>query len=87
MLSLAWILYCSWCGPCRELGPRLEAAAEEAGIALVKVDVDEHTNLAMEYDVSAVPTVLAVSEGKVIDKLIGSQDDSEVTRFFKKLIK
>ena len=51
------------------------------------MDVDEHTNLAMEYDVSAVPTVLAVSEGKVIDKLIGSQDDSEVTRFFKKLIK
>ena len=45
---------CSWCGPCKLLGPRLEnIVAEQLGsIIMVKVDIDEHTDLALEYGVS-----------------------------------
>ena len=76
----------SWCGPCHELAPRLEAATEKAGFDLVKVDVDDHSELAMEYDVSSIPAVIAVREGKLIEKFIGAQDDNEIKKFIQKLV-
>lgn len=44
---------CSWCGPCKILGPRLEKAIakQEGRVAMAKVDIDEHTDLAIEYGV------------------------------------
>lgn len=53
---------------------------------LFKVDIDAHTELAMEYEVTAVPTVLGLREGKVIGKIIGSQSDNEIMKFIKTLI-
>ena len=53
---------------------------------LFKVDIDAHTELAMEYDVNAVPTVLGLKEGKVIAKFIGSQSDNEIVKFIQTLI-
>ncbi|KAL6460647.1 hypothetical protein MHYP_G00306130 [Metynnis hypsauchen] len=54
--------HAQWCGPCKILGPRLEKAiAKQKGrVAMAKVDIDEHTDLAIEYGVSAVPTVIAM---------------------------
>lgn len=78
--------YNSWCGPCRELGPRLEAVAEEAGLDLYKVDIDTDSELAMEYSVTAVPAVLGMANGKVIDKFIGAQDNDQITKFIQKLM-
>jgi thioredoxin 1 len=84
--TLLSLHYYSWCGPCRELGPRLEAAAENAGLDLAKVDIDHDSELAMEYSVTAVPTVLAVANGKVIEKFIGAQNHNEITKFIQKLM-
>lgn len=75
----------SWCGPCRELGPRLETAADKAGLDVIKVDIDYDSELAMEYSVTAVPAVLGVANGKVIDKFIGAQDNHQITKFIQKL--
>ncbi|XP_047216031.1 LOW QUALITY PROTEIN: thioredoxin, mitochondrial-like [Girardinichthys multiradiatus] len=67
--------HAQWCGPCKILGPRLEkAVAKQKGrVAMAKVDIDDHTDLAIEYGVSAVPTVIAMRGGDVVDRFVGSK--------------
>ncbi|XP_072530643.1 thioredoxin, mitochondrial [Salminus brasiliensis] len=80
--------HAQWCGPCKILGPRLEKAiAKQKGrVAMAKVDIDEHTDLAIEYGVSAVPTVIAMRGGDVIDHFTGIRDEDQLDSFVKKLI-
>ncbi|XP_069124937.1 thioredoxin, mitochondrial-like [Argopecten irradians] len=80
--------HASWCGPCKLLGPRLESLISSKGgkIALAKVDVDDNTDLAIEYGVNSVPTVLGIKNGKVQDKFIGLQEDDILDSFIEKLI-
>ncbi|XP_063048463.1 thioredoxin, mitochondrial [Engraulis encrasicolus] len=77
-----------WCGPCKILGPRLEKAiAKHKGrVTMAKVDIDEHTDLAIEYGVSAVPTVIAMRGGDVTDQFVGIKDEDQLDSFVKKLI-
>ncbi|XP_010766596.1 thioredoxin, mitochondrial-like [Notothenia coriiceps] len=77
-----------WCGPCKILGPRLEkAVAKQNGkVTMAKVDIDDHTDLAIEYGVSAVPTVIAIRGGDVIDHFVGIKDDDELESFVSKII-
>merc|ERR1712211_230547 len=62
-----------WCGPCKMLTPRLDAAiaAQEGAVDLAIVDIDDLAELAMEHNVNAVPTVVAIKEGKVVDRFVG----------------
>ncbi|XP_029946452.1 thioredoxin, mitochondrial [Salarias fasciatus] len=80
--------HAQWCGPCKILGPRLEKAiAKQKGrVAMAKVDIDDHTDLAIEYGVSAVPTVLAMRGGDVVDHFVGIKDDDELDSFVSKVI-
>ncbi|XP_064843999.1 thioredoxin, mitochondrial-like isoform X2 [Oncorhynchus masou masou] len=80
--------HAQWCGPCKILGPRLEkAVAKQKGkVAMAKVDIDDHTDLAIEYGVSAVPTVVAMRGGDVIDQFVGIKDDEALDSFVSKLV-
>nr|XP_033499918.1 thioredoxin, mitochondrial [Epinephelus lanceolatus] len=80
--------HAQWCGPCKILGPRLEkAVAKQKGrVAMAKVDIDDHTDLAIEYGVSAVPTVIAIRGGDVVDHFVGIKDDDELDSFVSKII-
>ncbi|XP_056460837.1 LOW QUALITY PROTEIN: thioredoxin, mitochondrial-like [Gadus chalcogrammus] len=80
--------HAQWCGPCKILGPRLEKAVgkQKGRIAMAKVDIDDHTDLAIEYGVSAVPTVIAIRGGDVIDQFVGIKDDDQLDSFVSKLI-
>ncbi|XP_061567388.1 thioredoxin, mitochondrial [Cololabis saira] len=80
--------HAQWCGPCKILGPRLEKAiAKQKGrVAMAKVDIDDHTDLAIEYGVSAVPTVIAMRGGDVVDHFVGIKDDDELDSFVSKII-
>lgn len=62
-----------WCGPCRMQGPVLEElAAELDGKALVaKVNVDQEPELAMQFQVSSIPTLLLFDQGKVVEQRVG----------------
>ncbi|MDY3547304.1 thioredoxin [Riemerella anatipestifer] len=62
-----------WCGPCRMLGPIVEELANDFdGKAVVgKVDVDNNQQVAMEYGIRNIPTVLIFKNGEVVDKLVG----------------
>ncbi|XP_053299539.1 thioredoxin, mitochondrial [Pleuronectes platessa] len=80
--------HAQWCGPCKILGPRLEKAiANQKGrVAMAKVDIDDHTDLAIEYGVSAVPTVIAIRGGDVVGQFVGIKDDDELESFVSKVI-
>ena len=67
--------WATWCGPCRMVGPIIEALAEEyAGQVVVgKVDVeDEADELVAKFGIRNVPTVLFIKNGEVVDKLVGA---------------
>ncbi|KAB7494092.1 Thioredoxin, mitochondrial [Armadillidium nasatum] len=80
--------HAQWCGPCKVLGPRLETIIGGKGdkVHLAKIDIDAIEDLALEYGVSAVPSVLAIKDGKVVDKFVGLQEEARITTFVNKLI-
>ncbi len=64
--------WATWCGPCRMLAPVLEEVAEaRQDITVCKVGVDEERELALEYGISSIPTLLVFKDGKVTNKSIG----------------
>jgi putative thioredoxin len=80
--------WASWCGPCKALGPVLEAAAQarEGKAVLAKVDTDANQALAQRYGVQGIPAVKAFRDGKVVDEFVGVKPKAVVERFFDDLI-
>ena len=72
--------YATWCGPCKKLSPTLDEVSEELGeqVNIVKVDVDESEDLAMDYGIRTVPTVLFFKNGQQVDKFVGALPKSEI---------
>jgi thioredoxin 1 len=61
-----------WCGPCRVVGPVLEEIAEERGLRVVKLNVDDNQVTASQYDVLSIPTMILFKNGSVATKIIGA---------------
>ncbi|XP_036336407.1 thioredoxin, mitochondrial [Rhagoletis pomonella] len=80
--------FATWCNPCKMLTPRIETVVgEKAGaINLAKVDIDEHSDLALDYDVGAVPVLLVMKEGKVINRMVGLQDTDKIRAWIDKAV-
>ena len=72
--------FATWCGPCKKLSPTLDEVSEELGEQgnIVKVDVDESEDLAMNYGIRSVPTVLFFKNGQQVDKFVGALPKSEI---------
>lgn len=66
--------WATWCGPCKKIGPDIEALAEEYKEQAVigKCDVEENDGLAMCFGVRNVPTVIFIKNGEVVDKQVGA---------------
>lgn len=63
-----------WCGPCRMVGPVIDSIAEEVTHAKVgKVNVDEQQELAQQYGVMSIPTLVVVKDGKVVQNVVGAR--------------
>ncbi|XP_065340611.1 thioredoxin, mitochondrial [Cloeon dipterum] len=79
--------FATWCGPCRMLTPRIETViAEKKGkVNLAKVDIDELTDLAFEYDVTSVPVLISMKGGKETERMIGLQDADKLRSFVSRL--
>ena len=70
--------YATWCGPCKMIGPVLEDLSQELDIKVVKVDVDEHLEIAKQFGIMSVPTLLIYKNNEIIDKLIGFMPKDEL---------
>jgi putative thioredoxin len=81
-------LWAEWCGPCKTLGPILEAVVAETGgeVVLAKVDVDANPATAQAFRVQSIPAVYAVADGKVVDGFVGAQGEDEVRAFVSRLL-
>ena len=73
--------FAEWCPPCRRLGPTLETLAEEMGdrLTIVKVNVDE-SNLAPQFGVMNIPTMLIFKDGEEVKRLVGNQSKQALER-------
>ena len=77
--------FATWCGPCKMLSPVLEQLDKEGfPVQIVKVDTDEAIDLAMEYHVQSIPTLIFFSEGKVVNRTLGYQRKDQILAFCKK---
>ncbi|KAJ0178407.1 hypothetical protein K1T71_006230 [Dendrolimus kikuchii] len=75
--------FATWCNPCRMLTPRLESIISEnkGKVVLAKVDIDEQTDLALDYEVSSVPVLVIIKNGKVQQRLVGLQDTDKLRKW------
>ena len=77
--------WATWCGPCRALGPVLEEIASEVStVKIVKVNVDEQPELASQFRIMSIPTMILFKGGEVVDKTVGLLPKDEVLNFIKK---
>jgi putative thioredoxin len=77
-----------WCGPCKTLGPMLEAAVAAAGgkVRMVKVNVDQSPNISAQLRIQSIPTVYAFWQGQPVDGFQGALPGSEIKKFVERVI-
>lgn len=68
-----------WCGPCRMVGPLLdEIARERADVKVGKVNVDEQPELASQFGIMSIPTLVVMKNGQVVDQVIGARPKDQI---------
>lgn len=87
-LPLVVDLWATWCGPCRMMAPIIsELAGEYDGkIVVGKCDVEENDDIAMEYGVRNIPTILFFKNGQLVDKFVGAAGKDVFEEKFKALL-
>ena len=87
-LPLVVDMWAPWCGPCRMLGPVISELAEDydGKIVVGKCDVDENENVAMEFGIRNIPTVLFFKGGQLVDKFVGAASKSTLDEKFRALL-
>lgn len=74
--------YADWCGPCKMMSPILEQIAEEKSEIIVgKVNIDENQNLAMDYDIMSIPTIIIFKNGSIYKDFVGVTAKEEIVSF------
>ena len=71
--------WASWCGPCRMVSPIVdEIAAERSDIKVGKINVDEQPELAAQFGVMSIPTLVVMKNGKVINQAVGARPKAQI---------
>ena len=74
--------WAAWCGPCRMISPMVDAiAAENGDIKVGKVNVDEEQELALEFEIMSIPTLILFKDGKLVDRSVGVIPKPLIQRF------
>ena len=77
--------WATWCGPCKMIAPFIEEiAAEYDDITVGKIDVDEEMELAMQFKIASIPTLVLVENGAVTGTLIGYRPKADILKFLSK---
>ena len=80
--------WATWCGPCRMMAPIIEELAKdyEGKCVISKCDVEENEDLATEFGIRNIPTILFFKQGEVVEKLVGFQQKAKLEEFINKLL-
>jgi thioredoxin 1 len=80
--------WAEWCGPCKQLAPRIEELAEDydGDVKFVKVDVDDNQELAGQFGIRSIPTLLLFDEGEKVEQIVGSVPKERIREEIEKVI-
>ncbi len=71
--------WASWCGPCRMVSPLIDEIANETpAIKVGKINIDEQQDLAAQFGVMSIPTLVVVKNGKVVNKAVGARPKAQI---------
>lgn len=73
--------YANWCGPCKMVGVELEKV--ESDVSVIKINVDEHEDLARTYGVMSIPTLILFDQSKELKRHVGFIDKTKIEEFIK----
>jgi thioredoxin 1 len=78
--------WAEWCGPCKRLGPTIEALAEDYSgkITIGKLNVDDNPNTAFKFQIRSIPAILLFKNGEVVDQVIGLAPKADLQRVIDK---
>ena len=87
-LPLVVDFWATWCGPCRMVGPVISELANEydGKITVGKCDVEECEDLAVEFGIRNIPTIIFIKNGQVVDKIVGAQSKAKLQEKFEALL-
>ena len=87
-LPLVVDFWATWCGPCRMVSPIISELAEvyEGKVVIGKCDVEENEDLAAEYGIRNIPTILFFKGGEVVNKLVGAQSRAKIDEAIQQLL-
>lgn len=87
-LPLVVDFWATWCGPCRMVGPVISELANEydGKIVVGKCDVEDNEDMAAEFGIRNIPTILFFKGGRVVDKIVGAQSKAAIDEKFKSLL-
>lgn len=76
-----------WCGPCKMLGPTVETLAAEnsENLGVAKVNVDENQNLAVQFGVRGIPTLIFFDNGQEVERIVGAQSKAQLQKVIDKV--
>jgi thioredoxin 1 len=87
-LPLVVDFWATWCGPCRMVSPIIAELAEvyDGKVVIGKCDVEENEDLASEYGIRNIPTILFIKGGEVVNKLVGAQSRAKIEEAIQQLL-
>ncbi|HHX56565.1 MAG TPA: thioredoxin [Clostridiales bacterium] len=74
--------WAAWCGPCRMLSPVVDEIGEEYSedVKVCKVNVDDEGELASQFDVMSIPTLVIIKNGKIVETAVGAKSKNDILR-------
>lgn len=87
-LPLVIDFWATWCGPCRMVAPIIEELANEydGKVTVGKCDVEEADDIAAEFGIRNIPTIVFMKDGKILDKIVGAASKSKIEEKIKALL-
>ncbi len=79
-------LWAPWCGPCKALGPILDELSADLGdkLTIAKVNVDNNQEIAVQFSVMSIPTMLVFKNGELVDKVVGAIPKEQIKKMVEK---